>query len=273
MKKIVLNKQTKALLLTLLVSFVSALFAWYLQRILSGLTTLYFSYDLSIKAILHLDGITFITSSSSLAWTRDALVTINLAAPIMNLILGLTIMAVFIFTRRKSLSMAFFLIWLMVYSFTGIFGSFVENNLAHTGLYTVSRLMDIGVVFQIIFVVLALYFLYIMGLFVGKLVMLIIPEKFKKEDKINTSFFLIAFILPWLLVLAVTFKGLSSSRMFTYLIGLIVLMPFNWMQGPEKKGLHLKTMPGFLRIDMFSLLVYLFGVLLLHQMLGMGISL
>ncbi len=257
----------------LLVSFVSALFAWYLQRVLSGLTTLYFSYDLNIKAILHLDGTTFITPASSQAWTHDAVVTINLAAPIMNLFLGLAVMALFIFSRRKSLSMAFFLIWLMVYSFTGIFGSFVENNLGRTGLYTVSKLMDIDVVFQIIFVVLALYFLYIMGLAIGKLVMLIIPEKFKKEDKIDTIFFLTVFIFPWLLVLVVTLKGLSTSTMFTYLIGLIVLLPFNWMQGPEKKGLHLKTMPGFLRIDVLSLLVYLFGILLLHQILGMGMSL
>ncbi len=273
MKKILLNRQTKTLLLMLSVSFISALFAWYLQRILSGLTTLYFSYDLDIKAVLHMDGITFITPASSLAWTHDALVTVNLAAPIMSLILGLTIMAVFIFSRRKSLSMAFFLIWLMVYSFTGIFGSFVENNLGHTGLYAVSKLMDIGVIFQIVFVVLALYFLYIMGLTIGKLVMLILPEKFKREDKINLSFFLTAFILPWLLVLAVTFKGLSTSTIFTYLLGLIVLLPFNWMQEPEKRGLHLKTLPGFLGIDVLGLLVYLFGVFLIHQMLGMGITL
>jgi len=273
MKKIVLKKQAKALLLMLMVSFVSALFAWYLQRILSGLTTLYFSYDLNIKAVLHLDGITFLTPVSSQAWTRDAIVTINLAAPIMNLVLGLIIMALFIFSRRKSLSMAFFLIWLMVYSFTGIFGSFVENNLGRTGLYTVSKLMDIGVVFQIILVVLALYFLYIMGLAIGKLVMLIIPDKFKKEDRIYITFFLAAFIFPWLLVLAVTFKGLSSSTMLTYLLGLVILLPFNWMQGPEKRGLHLKTMPGLLRIDVLSLVVYLLGVLLLHQMLGMGITL
>ncbi|GMT44894.1 MAG: hypothetical protein IEMM0006_0726 [bacterium] len=273
MKRIRLNTSLKEILLIFIISFVSALFAWYLQRILSGLTTLYFSYDLNIKAVLHLDGITFFTPASSQAWTRDAIVTINLAAPIMNLFFGLIIMAVFIFSHRKSRSMAFFLIWLMIYSFTGIFGSFVENNIARTGLYTVSKLMDIGVVFQIIFVVLALYFLYVMGLSIGKLVMLIIPEKFKYEDKINIIFFLTAFVFPWLLVLAVTLKGLSTSTMFTYLIGLIVLLPFNWMQAPEKKGLHLKTLPGFLRIDLLSLLVYLFGILLLHQMLGLGMSL
>ncbi len=273
MKSIRFNKIQKELLLIFVISFVSALFAWYLQRILSGLTTLYFSYDLNIKAILHLDGITFFTPSSSPAWTRDAIITINLAAPIMNLFFGLIIMAIFIFSHRKSRAMAFFMIWLMIYSFTGIFGSFVENNIARTGLYTVSKLMDIGVVFQIIFVVLALYFLYIMGIIIGKLVMLIIPEKFKREDKINITFFLTAFILPWLLVLAVTVKGLSTSTMFTYLIGLIVLLPFNWMQEPEKKGLHLKTLPGFLRIDALSLLVYLLGVLLLHQMLSIGMSL
>ncbi len=273
MGKIVLNKQTKALLLILTVSFFSALFAWYLQRILSGLTTLYFSYDLNIKAILHLDGITFLTPFTSKAWTRDAIVTINLAAPIMNLFLGLIIMAVFIFSRRKSQSMAFLMLWLMIYSFTGIFGSFVENNLARIGLYSVSKLMDIGVVFQIIFIVLSLYFLYIMGLAIGKLVMLTIPETFKQEDKIKTSFFLTVFVLPWTMVLVISLNGLSVSTLLTYLIGFIILLPFNWMQEPEKKGLHLKPLPGFIFIDILSLLVYLFGVLMIHQMLDMGIHL
>ncbi len=273
MKNILQNISWKEILLFFILSFVSALFASYLQRILSGLTTLYFSYDLNIRAILHLDGIRFLTSVTSRAWTRDAIVTINLAAPIMNLFLGLIIMAVFIFSYRKSQSMAFFLIWLMIYSFTGIFGSFVENNIARTGLYAVSKLMDIGVVFQIIFIVLALYFLYIMGLTIGKLVMLILPDRFKKEDKMQSFFFLLVFLLPWLLVLLVSSRGFSVSTMFTYLLGLIILLPFNWMQEPEQRGLHLKTLPGYLRIDTFSLLVYLFGVLLIHQMLGMGLSL
>ena len=266
-------KKNKEQLLIFVVSFVSALFAWFLQRLLSGLTTLYFSYDLDIKAILHLGGIRFLTHPTSMAWTRDAIVTINLAAPIMNLFLGLIIMAIFVFTHRKSQSMAFLMLWMMIYSFTGIFGSLVESNLARTGLYTVSKLMDIGVIFQVIGVVFALYFLYIMGLTIGKLVMLIIPNKFKKEDKIKTSFFLLIFILPWLLVLAVSLNSLSVSTVLTYLLGLIILLPFNWMQEPEKRGLSLKKIPGFLRIDILGLLVYLFGILIIHQMLSMGISL
>ncbi len=273
MKGIRLSTTQKEILPIVVVSFVSALFAWYLERLLSGLTTLYFSYDLNIKAVLHLSGITFFTLTSSPVWTHDAIITINLAAPIMNLFLGLIIMAIFIFSKRKTQSMTFFMLWIMIYSFTGIFGSFVENNLARTGLYTVSRLMDIGVIFQIIFIVLSLYFLYIMGLAIGKLVMLIIPEKFKQEDRIKTSFFLIVFVFPWLLVLAVSFRSLSVSTVLTYLLGFIVMLPFNWMQKPEKRGLHMKMLPGFLQIDVFSLLVYLFGVLLIHQMLGAGMTL
>ncbi len=255
------------------VSLISGLFAWYLERFLSGMTTLYFSYDLNIKAVFNLNGIRFLTPAVSGAWTRDALVTLNLAAPIMNLFLGLTTLVVYVFIRHKSRSMAFFMIWLMVFSFTGIFGSYLENNVARTGMYALSKIMDIGVVFQIIFVVLALYFLYIMGVAIGKLTALTLPYKFFSEDKIRLSAFLLIFIFPWLVILLLSFKGLSSSMLFTYITGIVILLPFNWMQGPEKKGVHLRRMPRHLPVDTFALVVYLLGVLLIRQMMASGISL
>ncbi len=273
MKNRIKGHDLKNLLTMFVVSLVSGLFAWYLQRFLSGMTTLYFSYDLNIKAMLNLHGVHFLTPATSSAWTRDALVTLNLAAPIMNLFLGLAVYIVYVFTRRKSRSMAFFMIWLMVYAFTGIFGSYVENNVAHTGLYELSRIMDIGTVFQIIFVVLALYFLYIMGLAIGKPVIMTLPPEFKTDDQPRRLFFLLFFILPWTLVLLIGLKGLPSSQLFTYLLGIIILLPFNWMQEPEKKGVHLKPMPRYLPVDTFALVVYLLGVWFIHQMMASGLSL
>ena len=261
----------KDLLTMFVVSLVSGLFAWYLQRLLSGLTTLYFSYDLNIKATLNLEGIHFLTPASSNAWTRDAIVTLNLAAPIMNLFLGLFVLAVYVFSSRKSRSMAFFMIWIMVYAFTGMFGSYVENSVARTGLYALSQVMDIGIVFQIIFVVVALYFLYIMGLSIAKLVMLTLPEEFIREDKIPLRFFIVVFVIPWLLVLLFSAKGLSASLLYTYLLGIIILLPFNWMQQPEKKGVHLKRLPPYLSLDTFALIVYLLGVAFIHHLLSTGI--
>ncbi len=263
----------KDLLAMMLVSLVSGMFAWYFERFLSGLTTLYFSYDLNIKAVLNLHGIRFLTPAVSEVWTRDARVTLNLAAPIMNLFLGLITLAIYVFMPRKSRSMAFFMIWLMVFAFTGIFGSYLENNVARTGLYALSKIMDIGVVFQIIFVVLALYFLYIMGVAIGKLVALTLPLQFFQEDKIRLSAFLLIFVFPWLIILGLSFKGLSTSMLFTYITGIVILLPFNWMQEPEKRGIHMKRMPRHLPVDTFSIAVYLLGVLLIRQMMASGISL
>jgi hypothetical protein len=263
----------KNLSLFFVVSLISGLFAWYLERFLSGITTLYFSYDLNIKAVFYIDGIHFLTPASASVWTRDAIVTLNLAAPIMNLFLGLFVLAFYVFTPRKSRSMAFFMIWLMIFSFTGIFGSYVENNLAHTRLYELSKVMHIGVVFQIIFAVLSLYFLYIVGLAIGKPVMMTLPDDCKKEDNPSLSCFLAAFIFPWILILFFSLKNLGSSLLFTYLLGIIILLPFNWMQEPEKRGVRLKHMPAHLPVDTFALVVYLFGMLLIRQMMVAGITL
>ena len=257
----------------MVVSFFSALFAWYLIRFFSGLTTLYFSYDLNIKAKLLLSGIEFLVRPNNQVWTRDAVITVYLSAPIMNLILGMGFFVAYIFIPRKTQSFSFFMLWTIFFSLTLMFGTFVENGLERTGVYRVSQIMHVGDIALVLSVVVALYFLYLTGLSIGKLIMLNINPKYIHEDHIKASYFIFAFIIPWILVFLLSVNELKSNMEMIYMLGIVILLPFLWTKGVETKGIRLKPLPPFLWIDVVSTILFVIGFLLLHQFLNAGIVL
>ena len=258
---------------TIVVSFFAALFAWYLIRFLTGLTTLYFSYDLNIGAKLLLSGVDFLRPPHSPVWTRDAIISVYLSGPIMNFILGISFFVVYTFIPRKTQSFSFFMLWVMVFSFTRMFATFVENAIQHTGVYRVSQLMHIGDVMLVVSVIVALYFLYLTGLSIGKLIMLSIHPRHVHEDHIKTNYFLFAFIIPWLMVFGFCFNETLFNLQMIYLLGFLILISFLWTKGPEHRGFKLKTLPPFQRIDAVSTFLFFVGFLLLRQFLASGITL
>lgn len=255
------------------VSFFSALFAWYMLRLFYGLTLLYFSYDFNVQARLLLPGVEFISRFNDPVWTRDAVITIFLSGPIMSLLLGMACFIAYVFIRRKTQSFSFFLLWTAFYSFTMTFGTFVENGIQRTGVYRVSQLMQIGDVVLVISVVVALYFLYLTGLSLGKLIMLSIAPEHMHEDRIRPSYFLLAFVIPWGLVFLISMQELNTNLRATYLLGLVILIPFLWVKGIEAKGVRLKRLPSFLWIDFLSAALFFVGYLVLRQFLQFGIVL
>jgi hypothetical protein len=255
------------------VSFFSALFAWYMLRFFYGLTTLYFCYDLNVHARLLLSGVDFLNKINDPVWTRDAVITIYLSGPIMSLLLGMAFFVAYVFVRRKTQSFSFFLLWTTFYSFTMMFGTFVENGVQRTGVYRVSQLMQIGDVALVVSVVVALYFLYLTGISLGKLIMLSVEPEHTHEDRMRPCYFMMAFAIPWVLVFLVSMHELNFNLRVVYLLGIISLIPFLWVKGIEAKGIRLKQLSPFLRIDIVSTLLFLLGFLLLRQFLQAGIVL
>ena len=258
---------------TVAVSFFAALFAWSLIQFLTGLTMLYFSYDLNIGAKLTLSGIDFLSPLHDPVWTRDAIISVYLSGPFMNFGLGISFFIAYTFIPRKTQSFSFFMLWVMVFSFTRMFATFAENAIQHTGVYRVSQLMHIGDVPLIVSVVVALYFLYLTGLSIGKLIMLSINPKHIYEDHMKTNYFLFAFVIPWLLVFGFWFNETRFNLHIIYLLGIVVLIPFLWSKGPENRGFKLMTQPSFLGIDVIATLLFILGSLLLREFMASGIVL
>ena len=256
----------------MLVSLVSAIFAFTLLRLLSELTLLYFSYDLNIQAILHLKGIDFLTKTTSPDWTRDSIITIYLSKPIMNLMLALAGMVVYSLIRRKSQSFTYFLIWLIIFALNNAFGTFAENGLFRTGTYEVTKLMHFGGAMMVVVVMISFYFLYLSGVGIGKLIMLNLPEELVKNRRINYIYFLMAYLIPWMLTFLIIFSESDPGSRIVYLFSSIILIPALWTHSPDTEGVHLEPLPPLMWIDFLSFIFYFAGIFLMYTMLSSGIK-
>jgi hypothetical protein len=266
-------EQIKNSAYTMIVSVMAGLFAYLLLRLLSELSILYFSYDLNIQAMLQLKGIEFLNPSAHTGWTKDTTVTIFLAKPILNMIIGVVTMILYTLIRNKSQSFSFFMVWIIIFSLTNMFGTFAENGLFKTGIYQIIELMHLGSVVLILMVALSLYFLYLSGIGTGKIILLGLSEKQMTSGRINRIYYLMSYILPWLIILGTLFPFSNKNLIISYLFGVILLIPALWAKGPEKEGIHLKPLPPLMWIDWLSVFFYAIGIFLLFTMLSMSIRL
>jgi len=258
-------------------SVITALFSLLLVFLISGITVLYFSYDFNIRAILTFSGAVFQTPASSPVWTKDAIITIYLANPILSFFLGLVFMLLFVSVKKKSQSLMFLLFWGMIFSFSNAFGIFVEEGIAKSGTYRVSEIMQFGDVILVISVILAVYFLYVIGLMTGKLLILSIGENWKQHQKPKLNYYLVSFVIPWIMSLAFfAYIGrykIIVSQLIIYALGCILLLPVLWTQAPRKESLNLEVVSSLNFLDAVAAVLMFFGSWLIYSFLHRGITL
>ena len=267
------KNQIKEWSFTLGTSLMAGLFAYLLLHLLTELSILYFSYDLNIQAVLQTKGIRFLTSPGTPDWTRDATVTLYLVKPIMNLLLAIGTMILYAVIRHKSQSFSFFMIWIVIFGFNNMFGTFAENGFLKNGTYKVVEVMHLGTIVFVLMLGLSLYFLYISGVGTGKTIMLGLPQRHKSGRTMQFLYFLVAFLLPWIFIFWIIFPFSDFDLKISYLFGIILLVPVLWSKGPEKEGIHLESLPAFLWNDLISVIFFGIGIILMMEMLSMNIQL
>lgn len=273
MNRIASKGGTQQWIYILIVSVFAGTFAFLLLRLLSELTILYFSYDLNIQAIPHLKDVQFLTKSTSPDWTRDSIITIYLSKPTMNFIVGLASMVLYALIKRKSQSFSFFLIWLIIFALSNAFGTFAENMIFRSGIYEVTNLMNFGGVMMIVVVMLSFYFLYISGIGTGKLIMLGLPQESIRNGRIKFTYFLAAYLIPWLLTFLIIFFKSDTSTLVIYGFGIIILLAVLWVRDLGSEEMHFEPLPPMMWIDLISLIFYAIGIFLMYTMLISGIKL
>jgi hypothetical protein len=273
MNKIASKGGTQQWIYILIVSVFAGTFAFLLLRLLSELTVLYFSYDLNISAIPHLKDVQFLTKSTSPDWTRDSIITIYLSKPIMNFSVGMAGMMLYALIKRKSQSFSFFLVWLIIFALNNAFGTFAENMIFRTGIYEVTNMMNFGGVMMTVVVTLSFYFLYISGVGAGKLIMLSLPQDQIKKGRIQFTYFLVAYFIPWLLTFLIIFTKSDKNSLITYGFAFIILLATLWSRDLSSEEMHQEPLPPFMWIDFISLIFYAIGIFLMYTMLTSGIKL
>lgn len=266
------KSQIKEWVYTLGTSLMAGLFAYLLLHLLTELSILYFSYDLNIEAVLQVKGIQFLTSPGNPDWTRDATVTLYLVKPILNFLLAIAAMILYAIIRYKSQSFSFFMIWIIIFGLNNMFGTFAENGLLHNGIYKVVEVMHLGTVVFVMMLGLSLYFLYISGVGTGKIMMLCLPERHRSGRSMHFLYFVMAILLPWIIIFWLIFPLSDFNLKITYLFGIILVVPILWSRGPEKEGIHLNPLPVFFWSDLVSVVFFGIGIIIMMEMLSMNLQ-
>ncbi|MBN2637910.1 MAG: hypothetical protein JXR65_02335 [Bacteroidales bacterium] len=258
---------------TLVISTISGLFAYLLLHLLTGLSVLYFSYDLNIKAVLETKGILFLNTPGNSDWTKDATITVFLVKPILNLLLAVISMIIYTLIKNKSQSFSFFIIWIIVFGLNNMFGTLAENGLMKTGIYNVVEVMNLGTIAFVLVLGISVYFLYISGIGTGKIILLTLANKNKTNNHIHLLYLIIAYLIPWTLIFWLTFSFSDLNIKIAYLFGSIILVSTLRSKGPENEGIHLNPLPGFFWFDVVSTLLFIIGIFFMLQLFSMNIQL
>lgn len=258
---------------TLILSVMAGLFAYLLLHLLTELSILYFSYDLNIEAVLQVKGIHFISGKNDADWTKDATITVYLVKPILNMLMAIITMMVYTSIKNKSQSFSFFMIWIIIFGFNNVFGSFAENGLLKTGIYLVVEIMKLGTIVFWLLIGISIYFLYFFGKGTGKIILLSLPSKHKKSDKIKPLYFLIAYLIPWIIIFLITASFSDKNLIIIYLFGLVLLLPMLRSKGPDEHGLRSNPLLPFLWTDWISILFFVVGIYIMMDILSMNLQL
>ncbi len=272
MSKLILHSKKATLIISLITSTLSGLLVYLILRLLSDLSVLYFSYDLNIKAKLLENGVHFLTPVTNPIWTRDAIITISLAPPILNFFIAFFSMIIFTLVKYKSQSFSFFLQWTIIFSLANTFGSFAENGLFKTGIYKALELMHFGGVIMIIIIMISLYFLYLSGVGIGRIAILNIPDNFWTKNKISLWFYFAGYIIPWMLILSITYSFLPKNNLIIYLFSIVTLIPMIWAKKSLSDEKRFKPMLPFSWIDLVTLIIFIIGSLIVHSIFINGYS-
>ncbi len=260
------------------ISIIAILTAHFFIDFICNFSALYFSYDFDIPAHFDLSGLHFGIDDSHPLWTFDSAVTIYLSRPLTALIFGFGVFLLSMRMKRKQLSSLLFLIWANILGFHTALSLFVEDAFTQTGVYQVMQLMHINVIFLVMFAALSIYFMIIIGIMNGRLLYLSLPARLMQSARQKYLFLLLAFVLPWFLLVGITMIGKDGQVLFGEImmnlsIGFI-LFPFLLTKKPDHQLFRIKTVNDMSYRDLMivGILLILMAVLLFWMKQGVSIT-
>ena len=261
--------------LNFLSSLIAGAFAFWLIYLLQGLVTLYFSYDFNIAAKITMDGVQFSTPFTFPQWTKDAVVTIFLAPPIFFFFSGLLFLVLLGSIKRKSPTLLFFILWMAILFNGASFGTIIEEGVARSGLYRVTEALNLGVVLLVISVSVSIYFLYLTGVIIGKLILLNIDDSWKSSGRLKIKVFIVLLLLPFLinLVIFLIYADLNIGQTIIFTMSVIVILPVLWVVPPKKNNFNIEPAGNFNLLDGVTLILFFIMVILIYISISHGIEL
>lgn len=215
---------------TALISFITAFFSYVLIYFLTNYVVLYFAYDFDIPAYFDISGVQFINTDGTKDWSRDALITILLSRPISAVLLGIFLLIILMMGSKKPIAIILLLFWANIFSFKEAFGILIDDAIAGSGTYEVAIAMNIGTTTLITASVILIFILYKIGMMNGRLIVMSFQNQNLTIFQNRIIFFIVVFLLPWILILAITFKATTTmvhvNQFYMNIPIVFLLLPF-----------------------------------------------
>ncbi len=257
------------------ISIISSLFAFALVYFLTNLTALYFAYDFDIPA--HFDLYKLFLDKSNSHWTHDATITILLSRPIASLFIGIAALAALMFIRKKLVSFFFFLLWINLLAFNSAAGILIDDVIARSDTYDVTRLMNLDISIIIILGIVVVYFLFRLGLLNLYVLCSSFPSHYFNNLKNRVLFLFVTIILPWLLMFVLplfntagTYHDITLLKNLSMILILFPLFILKPVDNRFNKLEELSTNPVY---DLMNILLFALGAWLLAYFMVDGVYL
>ena len=264
-----------SLLKVTIISAITAVSASIIVFFFSNYSSLFFAYDFDIPATLDLSGIIFTDSIENQNWSRDAMITILLSKPISAFFGGMVFLVALMIGSKKYVTTIFILFWLNVFAFNSAFGILIDDAILGVGTYEVATEMNIGNSYLIVMSIILAFIFFKIGMMNGRLIILSFPNQNLFSFKSRVIFFILAFILPWLLVIVYTyflsFNLFSTSEILKIIPVIILLIPFLTAKKPENSKFNYLPAKSFSIKDIILTILFFTGSVVLIIMMKNGI--
>jgi len=189
------------------ISLSAALSSYVILFLISGYSSLYFAADFDILARLGLEGVVYLTPLSDAKWTFDALVTVFLSKPLASFSIGMLAILLLMFVNQKSTTGLYFLLWLAIWGFNGSIGTFIGDAIFGMGTYAVAKAMEFSFSVLLVSGVFSVYFLYLIGVIVGRLYFAYLCDAPFYGSKKRIFWVTTTILLPWIVVVLINYAN------------------------------------------------------------------
>ncbi len=180
------------------VSASSYVLAYLLLYLVNGISTLYIAYDMDVPAMLFTGETRFLIPDESPLWSRDAIISVFMTAPLVSFVVGVLALVVYQLFGKMNGPLFFLVIWLFLHGFNMTFGLVTEDLITQTGLTRVAQTLGLHQFALVLTIGVSLYFLFQAGKFTGQLTGIHTPVGMMDSKAKRLKLFASAFFLPWL---------------------------------------------------------------------------
>jgi hypothetical protein len=268
------------LLKTLFNSTVLFILAFVIVYFASQLVTIFTARFYDIPAVLYSYRIFWPLYTYSSLYTRQALIFIFAAGPVLSLVMAMLFYRIFIWIRPLCFNFKILVLWILFHSINLFFGAYIAGVITRTGFVYTTEWIFYSQVFgveEIVFLVVSIIALVISGFFLTRLFFSGTCISDLIESKIRIFYILAQVFLPWFLgmiVLAtINYPRNPPELLILYIASVLMIIPVLFsFNTPDNQAIRVGSSTQYSRTGWIYLGLLVLAVAVIRKVIYHGIN-